>query len=121
MIYDTEAFVSKPQSIRLESDGNTIALRQNLKLEPGKKYKISFSVKIDKVVPKVNPGGVVLNICDGKNYWFPSKWLTGTADWTKYEGTFTTGEKVVNSYLLLYLNNSSGTAWFDNVTFEKID
>ncbi len=91
--YDAGTFVSKPQSIRIESDGNTIALHQNLKLESGRKYKIPFSVKIDKIVLKWNQGGVVLNICDGQNYWFPSKWLTGTTDLTKYGGTFIAGGK----------------------------
>lgn len=116
--YDTEAFVSKPQSIRIDSEGATIGIRQNIKLEIGKKYKISFQMKTKEVTGEKY--GAVLNICDGANRWFPTKWVLGTTPWTKYEGTFTAGKNAAKAYISLYIYGCSGTVWFDNVTLEEV-
>lgn len=119
--YDTADFVSKPQSLKISSEGKTIAIRQDIQLVPGKKYRIRFYMKTKNLEKKSESAGAVLNICDGINRWFPSKWILGSTEWTKYEGTFTAGKKAEKgAYILLYLWGASGTVWFDDVILEEV-
>ena len=123
-LQDKVIFKSKPQSLSIESNGPSAAARQNLPaLKPNTKYKVSFWVKTDKVVPKGGHAGATLNICSDRNHWIPADCVSGTKDWTRYEAVFTSGPNTngkVKSYMLLYLLNSSGKAWFDDITFEEV-
>ena len=125
--YDTNDFKSKPQSACIESDGKTIALRQELPaLKPNTKYKVSFFMKLENVVLKGKFGGARLNIYSDRNHWCPSaKFLTGTQPWTKYEAEFTSGPKTntdskKKAYILLYLMNASGKVWFDDIRLTEV-
>ena len=76
-------------------------------------------------------GGIVLNLFDTGNRWFPDNAITGSsASWIRQSFEFTTpadtGSKLGNNnkkivpYLRLRLFNATGTVWFDNVTLEEI-
>ena len=122
--YDTKDFKSQPQSICLESKGETIALRQSLpNLKPNTKYKITFFMKLDNVELKGKFGGARLNIYGDRNHWCPAKFLTGTLPWTQYEAEFTSGPDTNGknkSYMLLYLMNASGKVWFDDIQLTEV-
>ena len=122
--HDTADFKSAPQSLCLESSGKTIAVRQNLPdLKPDTKYKVTFFMKMENIVPTAKPAGARLNICSDRNHWSPAKFLTGTQPWTPYELVFTSGAGTngkVKSYILLYLMNASGKVWFDDIRLEEV-
>ncbi len=123
--HDFNTFVAGPSSLRMESEGNSIAVRQNLPtLKPDTKYRVSFFVRLENIQKKGRFSGVMLNIMDDKNLWFPTTALMGTIPWTYQEGVFTSGPNTNDakhrSYLLLYLMGASGTAWFDNIKLEEI-
>jgi len=122
--YDTKDFKSSPKSLRLESCGKTIAVRQNLPdLKPDTKYKVSFFMKTEGVIPREKIGGARLNICSDRNHWVPAKFQVGTQSWTRYELEFTSGPETngkVQSYILLYLMNASGKVWFDDIQITEV-
>ncbi len=123
--YDSNTFISGSRSLRLDSEGGSVALRQNLpSLKPDTKYKISFFVRLEKVEKKGRFSGVCLNIMDDKNLWFPSTFLLGTIPWTYQEAEFTSGansnDPSHQSYVLLYLMGAAGTAWFDQISLLEI-
>ena len=123
-VQDKTVFKSKPQSLSIESNGPSAAARQNLPaLKPNTKYKVSVWIKTDKIVPKGKHAGATVNICSDRNHWIPAVCISGTKDWTRYEGVFTSGPNTngkIKSYMLLYLLNCSGKAWFDDLTFEEV-
>ena len=124
VIHDTGDFKSAPQSLCIESNGKTIAIRQNLPaLKPNTKYKIVFFMKTENVIPKGKYSGAILNICSDRNHWFPAKYQTGTQPWTRYEGVFTAGPNTNvkgRAYMLLYLMNASGKVWFDDILLTEV-
>ena len=89
-----------------------------LKLQPGKRYRVSYMVK-SKMSHRNNRGGAVLNIWDDANRWFPRhNWLTGTADWARQSFEFTAAEgtnREKPATMRVGLVNANGTAWFDDV------
>ena len=76
-------------------------------------------------------GGIVFNLYDTGNRWFPGNAVTGSSDkWIRQSFEFTTpadtgsklsfkGKKIV-PYLRLRLFNATGTVWFDDVTLEEV-
>ena len=120
--YDTSDFISKPQSLKIVSEGKkAFAMKQNLQLVPGKKYKISFQMKTEIKGLNGKTAGAVLNIWDGVNHWFPSRWITNSTPWTNYEKIFIAGPKAdKESYMLLYVWNVNGTVWFDDVSITEV-
>ena len=120
--YDENTFISGFRSVLLESEGKSAMLRHDLPdLKPNTKYRISYFVKLENVQPKGKVSGAVLNIAAGGNMWFPRKRLIGNVPWTYQEAMFTTKPEIGNNnYLLLYLMNSSGKAWFDRIRLEEV-
>ncbi len=122
--HDTADFKSAPQSLCLESSGKTTSVRQSLPdLKPKTKYKVTFFMKMENIIPTAKPAGARLNICSDRNHWAPAKFLTGTQPWTRYEAVFTSGAGTngkVKSYILLYLMNASGKVWFDDIRLEEV-
>lgn len=122
--HDTTDFKSAPQSLCLESSGKTTSVRQSLPdLKPNTKYKVTFFMKMENIVPTAKPAGARLNICSDRNHWAPAKFLVGTQPWTQYEAEFTSGAGTngkVKSYILLYLMNASGKVWFDDIRVTEV-
>jgi len=48
---------------------------------------------------------------------YSNGFLTGTADWTRFTGTFTTSANAKFAVIFMYLQGETGTAWIDDITF----
>ncbi|MBR7140375.1 MAG: DUF4838 domain-containing protein [Lentisphaeria bacterium] len=124
---DTKTFFSAPQSMKIVStDAKGNALTQYFygkKFKPDTTYKISCVLKFKDVVPTKARGGLLINLWDDANRWFPKNPLTGTADWTYLSFTHKTSANVhksPKSYLNIWLHNATGTVWVDDVSVEEV-
>ena len=126
-VRDSEIFFSPPASMRLVSTTGQAAVTywSVFKLQPGKRYRVSYMVKLENVTPTKSGGGAVLNLCDVANRWFPAhNWLTGTADWTRQSFEFTAADGTNQerpATIRLYLIHANGTAWFDDVELIQLE
>ncbi len=122
---DNEVFLTGGQSMRLESKGKySTSMWQNLpQLKPNTRYRITFYVKLENVVP-YGAGGVVSTCYDQVNRWYPAGPLTGTMLWTKQCNEIVTGpetNKKYPSYFNVSMRNASGKAWVDNVRIYEVE
>ena len=129
--YDAETFVSAPASLRLDST-NRVSLYQSLlgsrgalpAFVPGRRYRISFNVKLENVVPTARGGGVSVHLRDGGDAVFPADTaLAGTCGWKRhvYETRASLRWKKPKTPMFeLRIFNATGTAWFDDVRFELL-
>lgn len=126
---DDSAFVFGSNSIRLQAFDpkmkNLFGIAQSLpSLKPDTKYRLSYYVRTENVIPASNAGGAVVNIWDDKNLWFPKNAITGTTPWIRQSFEFISGPKTNDgknkSYIKLYLLLASGTVWFDGVTLSEV-
>ena len=94
------------------------------KFKPDTTYRISCVVKFKDVVPSKNRGGLLINLWDDANRWFPKNPLTGSAEWTYLSFLHKTSSKVEKSdraYLHIWLHNATGTVWVDDVSVEEVE
>ena len=129
---DTQEFISAPASLKLKvttpkGGGATNYLYKHLcNLKPSTRYRVSYYVKLENVVPSKRGGGASLNIWDDANRWFPNhNFLIGTTPWTWQSFEFTTGKNTglqpkVTPYMRALLLNATGTVWFDEIRVEEI-
>ena len=135
---DTKVFRSAPSSMRISQSETDISkqtsssIRQYVaagarKLKPGTRYRLSFFVKLDNVSPLKRGGGVIANVWDEKNLWFPSAAdggpLTGTTGWIAQSYEFTSGPKTndgCKSYMGFLIWQATGTIWIDDVRLEEL-
>jgi hypothetical protein len=124
---DETIFVTPPTSIKLVSKASqaSVSYWSLKKLVAGKRYKLSYMVRLKDVKPLKRGGGVVVNLWDDANRWFPSSnRLTGTMDWTRQTFEFTAAKNTNQgkrpATLRLRFVNAIGTAWFDDVSIEEI-
>jgi len=132
---DTEVFVSPPQSVKLSStDGNPVfaayIMKGDKKLVPGRRYRLSYCVRLANVAPKPQPGaktsggGVSVSVWMNGNNLFPAfNHFRGTVDWMYRSYEFTAAEYPAskNPYIRLQLRSATGEAWFDDVRLEELD
>ena len=98
------------------------------RLKPNTRYRLSYFVRYENVVPAKKGGGVYSNVWTEGQNWYPLNHCghTGTADWIYQEQVFTSrpekGEH--GGYdacsLSLCLRDATGTAWFDDVRLEEV-
>lgn len=132
---DKNEFFSAPPSIRFttlpESKERDFYVGQLFKnMKPATTYRLSLYLRYVDVKPSRKGGGITFNFFDGKNTWFPTNNLTGTAkQWSCQSFLFTSPKdlfkkdrrgKVVVPYLRLRLLNATGSVWFDDVTLEEV-
>jgi hypothetical protein len=130
---DESTFISEGKSLKLKVNPDVYTgkallygVTQHLpQLKPNTRYRISYFIKLDSVVPFDKNGGAVINVVDDKNRWFPSRPIVGTRPWFKQSFEFKSGAKTnvpprPCSYIRLYLINASGTVWFDNIKLEEV-
>ena len=92
-----------------------------MKLAPGKRYRLSYYVKLDNVVPADQNGGVSVGLWTGRNRWFPKKRLTGTTSWVRQSAEFTMEEKDADSARLnLFMYRCTGAVNFDALVLEEV-
>ncbi len=121
---DRKVFLTGGQSMRLESHGNhSTSIWQNLpNLKPNTRYRITFYVKLENVVPH-GSGGVISTCFDEVNRWYPAGPLTGTMPWTKQCNEIVTGpgtNQKYTSYFNVTLRNASGKAWVDHIRIHEL-
>jgi hypothetical protein len=123
---DRSTFVFADRSLRLEAEqGCLFGAAQYLPaLKPSTKYRLSFYIKYQDVVPTAKGGGANMNIWSDRNLWFPQNFYVGTRDWFRQSFEFTTGPETNRgknkSYIKPYLLNATGTVWFDGITLQEI-
>ena len=94
------------------------------RLKPSTRYRFSYFLKIQDVVPVKKRGGVYGNIYAGGNVWFPKfEGHKGSSDWMFQSFEFTTSPETnvkYKSYVSLRILNAKGTAWFSDVRLEEL-
>lgn len=97
------------------------------RLKPNTKYRLSYFVRFENVVPSKKGGGVYSNVWTEGQNWYPTHPFghTGSADWIYQEQTFVSREEkglhggYDNCSISLCLLNATGTVWFDDVRLEE--
>ena len=93
-------------------------------LKPNTRYRLSFFVKGEGIVPKQKGGGAGFTLFNAYPRTFPaSAGLAGTFDWIHQTFDFTTDPETNNrcrSCFYLRINGANGTAWFDGVSLVEI-
>lgn len=135
---DRAVYRSAPASMRirqLDASTNrieTVGVVQYLdkgerRLKPNWRYRLSYFLKLENVVPLKRSGGVRARIWDDKNVWFPDSKdgqpFVGTTDWIAQSYEFTTGPETNvqrPSYLSIDLREATGTIWVDDVRLDEV-
>ena len=121
---DREEYLTNGVSLLLQ-EGSSGA-RQYLPLEPGKKYKLSFFVKTEELMPGLRAllrfGGdstpVIYALGDFRDY------IRGTNQWYRVEKVFRAPEKFGKRYqpfVEFFIGGSKGKGWVDHVELYKVD
>lgn len=98
------------------------------RLKPLTKYRISYFLRYENVVPSKKGGGVYSNVWTEGQNWYPLNHCghTGSAGWIYQEHVFTSREErgEYGGYdacsISLGLRDATGTAWFDDVRLEEV-
>ena len=98
------------------------------RLKPNTRYRLSYFVRFENVVPSKKGGGVYSNVWTEGQNWYPVHPFghTGSADWIYQEQEFVSREEkglhggYDNCSISLCLLNAVGTVWFDDVRLEEI-
>ncbi len=124
---DNSTFVFGSKSLKMSNtnkkDKFVFAVTQAaLAIKPNTKYRLSYFVRLENVVPLTSQGGICMNIWNTKNYWLPHNKLVGTLPWIKqcFEFTSAPGTIPAQTYIKPVIFQCTGTAWFDGVTLEEI-
>ena len=121
--YDPVSFIRGSRSLRMaiKPGGDWLSVGSGVKLAAGKRYRLSYYVKLDNVVPSDQNGGVSVGLWTGRNRWFPKKRLTGTTSWVRQSSEFTVEEKDAGSARLnLFMYRCTGAANFDALVLEEV-
>lgn len=95
-------------------------------LKPDTEYKLSFSLKIEnfELMPGSKASGVVVNIWDDKNTWYPKSFYTSDMPWSRQGFQIKTGpntNKPPNkSYIRLTIMDAAGSAYFADVKLSEM-
>ena len=108
----------EPRIVRVEN----VFARFNGKFEPGRRYRVSFFVRLTDVVSHGN-GGVGVRVWHDRNEWFPRNRITGTTGWIHQEYFFTAGDKSADStsQFAIHLWNATGTVDWADFRLEPAD
>ena len=98
------------------------------RLKPQTRYRVSYFVRFENVVPSRKGGGVYSNVWTEGQNWYPLNHCghTGSADWIYQEHEFTSREEkgLHGGYdacsISLCLRDATGTVWFDDVVLEEV-
>ena len=91
--------------------------------KPDTKYRLSFYMKTEDVVPLKKGGGACMRLSIfGTNSFHPKQRIIGTRDWFRQTFEVKTPAKPKNriTYVCPSLIFAAGTVWFDDVRLEEI-
>ena len=93
---------------------------------PSSRYRLSYFVKLDNVVPLAGRGGVAAAVFEGNGSWrfFPERKLRGTIPWIRQVFVFETGPETDRQkerpHIRLAISAACGEARFDGVSLEEL-
>ncbi len=124
-VNDTNVKVSSKYSVCLNNDtAKHNGLQKIVKLEPDTQYEISFMVKGENIEGDKNKGAGIVLGGNNKYSLFTSNAdnskETGTFDWRKVTGNFTTSRFKTGEIAVVLSINVKGKVWFDKIQFRKI-
>ena len=123
--FDEENFVLGTRSLKLKLTKPDCLFAQNIvmNLKPDTKYRLSFYMKTEDVIPSKSGGGCVRLTVLGEVRFYPGQQIIGTRDWFRQTFDIVTPAKPKESitYVAPSLINASGTVWFDDVRLEEIE
>lgn len=133
---DTNVWLSAPGSFRITTtrEQRTGHYFAGPKLKKSTRYRISYFVKCDNIVPVVKGGGASVVVSSSRkaakgsecHYFFPANdnFLSGTVDWIAQVFEFETNDKwdeSVPANFYLRVRYAAGTAWFDDVRLDELN
>jgi len=95
-------------------------------LKPDTDYLLSFSLKIEgmSLLPGSKASGVVVNLWDDKNTWYPKSFYTSDMPWSRQGFQIKTGPDTNKpphkSYLRLTIMDVACAAWFGDVKLTEV-
>lgn len=107
--------------VLVSTEENDVRYVQTVPVEKGAYYRFSAMVKTVEVTGQKEGGGAGLSVLGS---FFTSEQISGTTDWTSltvYGQADETGNIQLALRLGFYGNDQKGTAYFDNVSFVKVD
>ena len=95
---------------------------QSIPVQPGKSYTVGGWIKTADI--KGKGGAMIVPQWKGPgNKWISQtafmSYLKGTTGWTYYQGKVTAPPGAINCTFCCALNECSGTAWYDDITFKE--
>ena len=120
---DHEYFITNGSSLRLEPGSS--AARQNIPVQPGRQYKLSFFVRTEKLDPGLrvivryggDPAPPLYILGDYRDY------IRDTVDWYRVEKIFRAPERFGREYaphIEFFIGKSTGKCWIDHVELHEI-
>lgn len=120
----SDSFSESGKALLLERNssekGSFTATQYLPDLKPDTEYQLSYAVKIENLALGSNKhAGVVVNIWDDKNLWFPANYLVSEMAWSRQGFKFKTGPDANRpphkSYITLRVMDASCKAYFSDV------
>ena len=131
--YDDREFVSAPRSLRIVCTDKSTEVSPagfwrayatcNLtgKMKPSTRYRLSYAVKLENVIPTRKRGGVTMGVYTKGCQFYPEMRLRGTTPWIRQTAEFTTPAELGPKQLVRPLiSEAYGTAWFDDIRLEEL-
>jgi hypothetical protein len=106
------------KSLRIQTDqsGSFSVSSDKVELVAGARYLLSGWLKMEKI--SSGSGGVVIRVSGGERH-FDGQYHQGNQDWTKIERIFTSSKSCRVSVNLGF-RNTTGAAWFDDISLRMI-
>lgn len=118
--YTAEINEEKQLVLSSEKDPFRASVHQTIAVNSENKYKLSFDVKMKE---KVSYARVrIVELTDGKQgkTWYTPN-LSGTANWQTIKEEFNVSPGVDSIKVELFVEQGTGTVWYDNVQVEAIE
>jgi len=105
--------------------GHFVAVQNLPDLKPNTEYQLTYALKIEGLkLGESRHTGVVVNIWDDKNVWFPKSYFTSDMPWTRQGFKFKTGPQANQpphkSYIALRIMDASCKVWFSDIKIIQI-
>lgn len=123
--FDRTTFVTGTQSLKIKAAKSGLIFAENaiLTLKPDTKYRLSFYMKTENVVPLKKSGGACMRLTMlGEVSFHPKQRIIGTRDWFRqtFEVKTPAEPKTRITYVCPSLIYASGTVWFDDIRIEEV-
>ena len=106
------------KSLRIQTDqsGSFSVASSKVELVAGARYLLSGWLKMEEITS--GSGGAIIRLSGGERH-FDGQYHQGTQDWTRIERIFTASKSCQVSVGLGF-RNTTGTAWFDDISLRMI-